>query len=139
MRQYTASEIEAIDKDEVTLSLEGLIRVGARRMLQAALEFEVDAYVENLEDERDEQGHRQQSGQEWRSQAAGPDHGRGTPYRSFSGAYTTGVRGCPAEMSYRLQGKLLLELTRSAELVDLDADADLTSFLEREANLTHVG
>ena len=59
MRQYTASEVETIVKDEVTLSLEGLIRVGARRMLQAALEFEVDAYVENLQDERDEQGHRQ--------------------------------------------------------------------------------
>ncbi len=48
MRQYTASEVETIVKDEVTLSLEALIRVGARRMLQAALEFEVDAYVENL-------------------------------------------------------------------------------------------
>ena len=59
MKQYTASEVETIVKDEVTLSLEGLIRVGARRMLQAALEFEVDAYVENLQDERDEQGHRQ--------------------------------------------------------------------------------
>ena len=59
MRQYTASEVETIVKDEVTLSLAGLIRVGARRMLQAALEFEVDAYVENLQDERDEQGHRQ--------------------------------------------------------------------------------
>ena len=59
MKQYTASEVETIVKDEVTLSLEALIRVGARRMLQAALEFEVDAYVENLQDERDEQGHRQ--------------------------------------------------------------------------------
>ena len=59
MRQYTASEVETIVKDEVPLSLEALIRVGARRMLQAALEFEVDAYVENLQDERDEQGHRQ--------------------------------------------------------------------------------
>ena len=49
------------------------------------------------------------------------------------------VRGCPAGMFYRLQGKLLLELTRSADLVDLDADIQLTSFLEREANLTHVG
>ena len=59
MRQYTASEVETIVKDEVTLSLEGLIRVGARRMLQAALEFEVEAYVENLQDEKDERGHRQ--------------------------------------------------------------------------------
>ena len=37
MRQYTASEVETIVRDEVTLSLEALIRVGARRMLQAAL------------------------------------------------------------------------------------------------------
>ena len=36
MRQYTVLEVETIVKDEVTLSLEGLIRVGARRMLQAA-------------------------------------------------------------------------------------------------------
>ena len=42
-------------------------------------------------------------------------------------------------MFYRLQGKLLLELTRSADLVDLDADIELTSFLEREADLTLVG
>ena len=59
MKQYTASEVETIVKEEVTLSLEGLIRVGARRMLQAALEFEVEAYVENLQYEKDEQGHRQ--------------------------------------------------------------------------------
>ena len=45
MRQYTASDVETIVKDEVTLSLEALIRVGARRMLQAALDFEVEAYV----------------------------------------------------------------------------------------------
>ena len=36
MRQSTALEVETIVKDEVTLSLEGLIRVGARWMLQAA-------------------------------------------------------------------------------------------------------
>ena len=59
MRQYTGSEVETIVKDEATLSLEALIRVGARRMLQAALEFEVEAYVENLQDEKDERGHRQ--------------------------------------------------------------------------------
>ena len=59
MRQYTGSEVETIVKDEVTLSLEALIRVGARRMLQAALEFEVEAYVEGFQDEKDERGHRQ--------------------------------------------------------------------------------
>ena len=59
MRQYTGSEVETIVKDEATLSLEALIRVGARRMLQAALEYEVEAYVEGLQDEKDERGHRQ--------------------------------------------------------------------------------
>ena len=59
MRQYTGSEVETIVKDGVTLSLEALIRVGAKRMLQAALEYEVEAYVENLQDEKDERGHRQ--------------------------------------------------------------------------------
>ena len=48
------------------------------------------------------------------------------------------VRGCPASEFYNLQGKLLLELTRPADLIDLDADADLASFLEREATLIHV-
>ena len=78
MRQYTGSEVETIVKDEVTLSLEALIRVGARRMLQAALEFEVEAYVENLQDEKDERGHRQVV-REWFSQATGTDHRRRTP------------------------------------------------------------
>ena len=59
MRQYTASEVETIVEDEATLSLEALLRTGARRMLQAALEFEVAAYVKSLQDEKDEQGHRQ--------------------------------------------------------------------------------
>ena len=49
------------------------------------------------------------------------------------------VKGCPAEMFYKLQGKLLLELARSVDLIDLDADAELAVFLEREANLIHVG
>lgn len=49
------------------------------------------------------------------------------------------VRGCPASQFYDLQGQLLLELTSSADLIDLDADADLASFLEREATLIHVG
>ena len=49
------------------------------------------------------------------------------------------VKGCPANMFYKLQGKLLLELTRSADLIDLDSDTDLASFLESEADLIHVG
>jgi putative transposase len=38
--------------------LDELCREGARRMLAAALEAEVDAYVSELVDERDEKGHR---------------------------------------------------------------------------------
>ena len=45
MTQYTPSEVEKIVKDEVTLSLEALLRAGARRMLQAVLEFEVETYL----------------------------------------------------------------------------------------------
>ena len=59
MRQYTPSEVEKIVKDEVTLSLEALLRTGARRMLQAALEFEVAAYIESFQDKKNDQGHRQ--------------------------------------------------------------------------------
>ena len=47
MRQYIASEVETIVKNEVPLSLEALIGVVAKRMLQALFEFEVEAYVEN--------------------------------------------------------------------------------------------
>lgn len=49
------------------------------------------------------------------------------------------VRGCPPEQFFRLQGRLLMALGRSADLIDLDVDADLTAFLEREAVLVHVG
>ena len=49
------------------------------------------------------------------------------------------VKGCPANMFYKLQGKLLMELTRSADLIDLDSDTELASFLESEADLIHVG
>ena len=48
------------------------------------------------------------------------------------------VRGCPADLFYKLQGKLLLELARSVDLIDLDADAELATFLEREAGLIRV-
>lgn len=41
---------------ELTLSLDDLAREGARRMLAAALEVEVDAYLERFRGERDAQG-----------------------------------------------------------------------------------
>ncbi len=49
------------------------------------------------------------------------------------------VRGCPPERFFKLQGRLLMELGRSADLIDLDIDADWAAFLEREAVLVHVG
>ncbi len=48
------------------------------------------------------------------------------------------VKGCPADLFYKLQGRLLLELARSVDLIDLDADAELATFLEREAGLIRV-
>ena len=36
MRQYTASEVETIERVELTLNLEAMVRLGARRMLHAA-------------------------------------------------------------------------------------------------------
>lgn len=49
------------------------------------------------------------------------------------------VRGCPPNHFFKLQGKLLMELGRSVDLVNLDTNADLASFLEREATLVDVG
>ena len=49
------------------------------------------------------------------------------------------VRGCPANRFFKLQGRLLVELTRSSDLIDLDADPALAAFLEHEAALVHVG
>ena len=49
------------------------------------------------------------------------------------------VKGCPPDQFFKLQGRLLLELGRSADLIDLDVDPDLAAFLAREARLVHVG
>jgi transposase-like protein len=45
-------------REELRVSLDEICREGARRMLAAALEAEVDAYVEAFVDELDESGHR---------------------------------------------------------------------------------
>ena len=60
--------------------------------------------------------------------------GRGTSRSDIDFA----VRGCPADMFYKLQGRLLMELTRSVDLIDMDADAELATFLQREAELIRV-
>ena len=49
---------EEAARTELSVSLDGICREGARRMLAAALEAEVDAYVERLVDEVDEDGNR---------------------------------------------------------------------------------
>ena len=49
------------------------------------------------------------------------------------------VRGCPPDQFFKLQGRLLMALDRSADLIDLDVDAESAAFLEREAVLLHVG
>ncbi len=59
MKQYTTSQVEKIVRNEVTLSLEDLLRAGARKMLQAALEFEVETYIESFKDEKDVGGRRE--------------------------------------------------------------------------------
>lgn len=51
-------ETDAAASTELRAGLDELVREGARRMLAAALEAEVDAYVEALASEVDEQGHR---------------------------------------------------------------------------------
>jgi transposase-like protein len=45
------------DREELTLDLDELARLGARRMLAEALEAEVQDYIEAAREERDEQGH----------------------------------------------------------------------------------
>ena len=59
MKQYTPSEVETLIKEEVDVSLEALLRAGARKMLQAALEIEVETYIDSLKEDKDDQGHRQ--------------------------------------------------------------------------------
>ena len=51
-------ETDAAANTKLRAGLDELVREGARRMLAAALEAEVDAYVEALASEVDEQGHR---------------------------------------------------------------------------------
>ncbi len=50
--------VETAADAELSSTLDELVAEGARRMLAAALEAEVDAYVSSLRDERDEHGHR---------------------------------------------------------------------------------
>jgi transposase-like protein len=46
MEEYTAGTVQQLTQAVVHASLEELLRAGARKMLQAALEIEVDEYIE---------------------------------------------------------------------------------------------
>ncbi|MGH2715624.1 MAG: IS256 family transposase [Solirubrobacteraceae bacterium] len=48
----------AVGREEIALTLDDLAREGARRMIAAALEAEVEEYVSGLVEELDERGHR---------------------------------------------------------------------------------
>ena len=57
MQEYTAAEVATLLEAETQSSLEAMLREGARRMLQAALELEVEAYIERNKAQRDGSGH----------------------------------------------------------------------------------
>ena len=57
MLEYTSEDVKTIVKNELDQSLEALLREGARKMLQAALEMEVDQYVSQCRIQRDQNGH----------------------------------------------------------------------------------
>lgn len=48
------------------------------------------------------------------------------------------IRGCPKGEFFHLLGKLLLELDRSADLVNLDTSDAFARYLEREGGLVRV-
>ena len=58
MKEYTPFEVESIVQDTLTESLEEVLRSGARKMLCAALTYEVDEYIARFAHQVDEQGHR---------------------------------------------------------------------------------
>src|SRR5690606_17739560 len=51
-----STDTSSVQAGEMTLTLDGIAREGATRMLQAALEAEVAAYLERFRGERDERG-----------------------------------------------------------------------------------
>ena len=56
MLKVTTNDVQG-QTPEITQSLDELAREGARRMIAAALEVEVEHYIHSLHDLRDEQGH----------------------------------------------------------------------------------
>ncbi len=58
MREYTTVEVEGIVREEMHSDLERLLREGARQMLEIALQEEVDEYIKQHQEERDEHDRR---------------------------------------------------------------------------------
>jgi len=56
MEKNEPVEVEKQEKDEAKSILEEIIREGARKMLQAAIEQEVAEYISSLSDKKDERG-----------------------------------------------------------------------------------
>ena len=56
MKDPSITEVGKLVKEEFENSLESLLRKGARKMLCAALEMEVEEYIESCKDRRDERG-----------------------------------------------------------------------------------
>ena len=54
VREYTAVEVEGIVREQMQSDLEKLLREGARQMLEIALQEEVDEYIKQHQEERDE-------------------------------------------------------------------------------------
>ena len=59
MQEYSPTQVKTLIEETVENSLEGMLREGARRMLQAALEMEVATYIEQCKGQVDENGYRQ--------------------------------------------------------------------------------
>ena len=59
MAEYTASTVARLTREVLQSSLEETLREGARKMLQVALELEVDTYIERHQSQVDSEGHRQ--------------------------------------------------------------------------------
>ena len=59
MAEYTASMVQQLTQEVLQSSLEEMLREGARKMLQVALELEVDIYIERHRSQVDGEGHRQ--------------------------------------------------------------------------------
>jgi len=57
MQEYTSVEVNTLIEETTQSSLEDLLRAGARRMLQTALEMEVSAYIAGCKDQHTAAGH----------------------------------------------------------------------------------